>query len=199
MDQWTLIHETPWQNLIILDACRYDAFNQVYKQYLQGTLIKARSRASCTRLWLRETWTEDYHDTTYISCNMYMRQNLGEHEWQYPTPKKFKRIIDVWRKSLAPEDVEKHALIVKGRKILHYNYPHQPYCGEVKTLDWLGYISNLEYILKHIKRLLPKLRGLTIITADHGELILPAEIYHPCSKDDPRLREIPWFTVEGTS
>jgi hypothetical protein len=48
VDQRKLIHTVPWDTLILLDACRYDAFTQIYGEYLTGDLIKAYSHP-CTK------------------------------------------------------------------------------------------------------------------------------------------------------
>jgi len=201
VDQKQLIHETPWDTLIILDACRFDVFSKLYEFYLSGSLQKVRSLASCTRDWLRLTWTEDYQDITYISCNMFMRSQIahtthGEHIHEYGHPERFKRVVDVWIEGLMPEHIEKYALTIPGRKVLHYNFPHKPYYGEVKTQDLRGYCANLEFVLECVVKLLPKLNGLTVITSDHGELFSEHGAYHPCSgeyQNDPRLRDVPWL------
>ena len=39
MDRVEIVKEK-WDYLIILDACRYDYFQDVYKKYLQGELFK---------------------------------------------------------------------------------------------------------------------------------------------------------------
>ncbi len=196
IDQKELIHSSDFDTLIILDACRYDVFSQIYEPYFSGVLLKVRSRASCTRDWLRETWTEDYKDITYISCNQFMASQDYKHPSQYEPRHKFKRIIDVWKEGLMPENIEKYALTTPGRKVLHYNFPHKPYYGKIRTLDLEGYWSNLEFVLEHIEKLLPKLSGLTVITSDHGELFSRHGVIHPCSgpyDNDPRLRDVPWF------
>lgn len=95
-----------------------------------------------------------------------------------------------------PEHIEKYALTTRGRKVLHYNFPHKPYHGKIKTLDLAGYCSNLEFVLEHLVKLLPKLKGLTVITSDHGELFSRHGVIHPCSgayDHDPRLRDVPWL------
>lgn len=195
--QTRLIHKVPWRNLIILDACRADAFQRVYPDYLRGKYETVYSPASCTRYWLRETWKDtDYSDITYISCNMYMQQNKDRHVWQYPHPKRFKRIIDVWKEGLMPWHIEKYALTTPGRKVLHYNFPHQPYYGEEKDCIYQGHEDNLKYVMPHLQKLLPKLGGKTIITSDHGEIFRPGLAYHPCSKENPQLRHVPWFTYD---
>lgn len=196
-EQTRLIHEVPWNTLIILDACRYQTFEDRHQNFISGELSKVRSPASCTRFWLRETWKdEDYSDITYISTNVFMQEHTRRHKWQYPYPERFKRVIDVWRQGHKPEFVNKQALVTSGRKVLHYNQPHQPYYGKIQTEDYEGYESNLDYVLGYLCEILPKMKGLTVITADHGELFKPM-IYHPCSKEDSRLRDVPWFLYEN--
>lgn len=124
---------------------------------------------------------------------MFMQSQNSDHPHQYEPREKFRRIIDVWKEGLMPENIEKYALTIRGRKVLHYNFPHQPYYGKPNDKDWDGYIANLRYILKYLVWFLPKLRGLTVITSDHGEILEPGMVYHPCSKDEPRLREVPWL------
>jgi len=50
-----VVKEREWV-IIILDACRYDFFEKVYRDYLKGKLLKVRSANSTTPLWLTETW-----------------------------------------------------------------------------------------------------------------------------------------------
>lgn len=196
-DQKQLIHTIPWHNLIILDACRYDAFLQLYGQYLEGDLYVVRSRASCTRFWLRETWTklEDYGDITYISQNMYMasKVSLTVKNWQYPHRNAFKEIVDLFLISLSPCLMNTSAPLYKGRKVIHYDIPHRPNMGKARHNNWEGYLANLEYALLHVLDLLPQLEGMTVVTSDHGEMFLKGEAIHPCSKDIPVLLEVPWL------
>jgi hypothetical protein len=197
LNQTKRIHEEEWDNLIILDACRYDESKSVIPRYFKGEMSLALSPASCTRDWLRLTWTEDYQDITYLSCNPFMQSQDSKHPSQYEPRHKFKRIVDVWKEGLMPEHLEKYALTVRGRKVLHYNFPHKPYHGAIKEETEEGYRANLEFILEYLQGLLPKLKGKTIITSDHGELFLRGEHIHPCSKNSPALREVPWFIYEG--
>ena len=92
-----------------------------------------------------------------------------------------------------PEHIEKYALTIRGRKVLHYNFPHLPYHGKIQTKDMAGYESNLDFILEYLTKLLPKLDGLTVITADHGEWFSGHGIVHPCAYDMDVLRDVPWF------
>ena len=57
-----------WDNLVILDACRYDYFAE--QSNLNGTLTTRISRASATREWVRANFTDrQLHDVVYVSAN----------------------------------------------------------------------------------------------------------------------------------
>lgn len=191
-NQTEFIHQRPWDTLIILDACRFDAFELEYRKYLTGDLTKVLSPASCTRDWLRRTWTENYQDITYISANTFMMSKYSKNPNQYEPIHKFKAIIDVWKEGLTPDLVNKYARKISGRKVLHYILPHSPYIGRNKTDGWVGYLSNLEHVLEYIVEILPEL-SKTIITSDHGEWFMKGEALHPCSKNSAVLREVPWL------
>ena len=52
--------------LVILDACRYDVFSEVYQEYLTGELKEVWASGRWTAQYCRRTWTEEY-DLLYIS------------------------------------------------------------------------------------------------------------------------------------
>lgn len=67
-DSGVMILEEDWDTLIILDACRYDIFEQVCD--LPGELAKRRSVASATPDFLINNFSDvTAHDTIYISAN----------------------------------------------------------------------------------------------------------------------------------
>jgi len=43
--------ESEWDYCLVLDACRYDVFEDVYDEYLDGNLEKRRSVGSSTPEW----------------------------------------------------------------------------------------------------------------------------------------------------
>lgn len=199
LDQTEEIHRHEWDNLIIFDACRYDAFQMKYQDFLDfdGELSEAWSPNSCTKEWLHETWTEKYPDVTYISSNMFMRSRPGGHQYQFKHPERFGRIIDAYLVSLYPEVVDKYALVIKGRKVLHYLAPQKPMLVD-KRYDYDGYLANLECIMQRMSNVIPQLEGKTVITADHGEQFRPdgESDGHRCNRDHPDLRTVPWFVVK---
>ena len=134
-----------WDNLIILDACRYDFLEKVYKDYLPGgKLEKRRSRGSSTLEWLKNNFTAKY-DITYVSANVFVNSygiplNKLRPSCRYPwkATEHFSKIVDVWHFSwdetlgtIRPEEVNRAYLSNKGkddnRKIIHYAQPHIPY------------------------------------------------------------------------
>lgn len=140
--------EEDWDHLIILDACRYDFFEQVYEDYLKGDLEKRRSVASSTPEWASKTFT-DHHEITYFSSNPFINSAgmpLNEIDWgssagyEWSADDHISNIIDVWHEgwdddlgTVTPEKmtetVYNHMDEVEesNRTIIHYMQPHAPY------------------------------------------------------------------------
>jgi hypothetical protein len=130
-----------WDNLIILDACRFDVFEQVASD-LPGTLEKAESKASATVQFLRATFSnEELHDSVYVTANpqLYRVEN-GIHDAE-PIDVSFHDQIDVWQdhwhddyRTVMPGVVTDAALQAaqaypNKRLLVHYLQPHAPYVG----------------------------------------------------------------------
>ncbi|MCD6457850.1 MAG: hypothetical protein J7K82_03285 [Thermoproteales archaeon] len=211
-----------WDNLIILDACRYDVFEKYVSSLgVEGELRKAISRGSSTTEFLKENFSgRKFKDTIYVTANPYVSKMLRGV---------FYKIVHVWRDywdeklgTVHPEAVTKVALETKSlypdkRLIVHYMQPHTPFIGEYKVKGSFvevalkhgkeaamrAYESNLRLVLPYIKMLLDKLDGITVVTSDHGEAngeralkIFP--IYgHPTGVRIPVLVEVPWFVVKS--
>ena len=123
-----------WDNLIILDACRFDFFHNVSKKMnLKGKLKKIRSKGATTVTFLRENFTKKkYDDIVYITANPYVDKILKN---------KFHRIISVWNNgwdeenhTVLPETMVKYTLKAikkypEKRLIIHFIQPHYPYIG----------------------------------------------------------------------
>ncbi|KOX95931.1 hypothetical protein AMR74_13345 [Halorubrum tropicale] len=221
-----------WDNLLILDACRYDYFAD--QSDLDGTLSTRISRASATREWVGANFTDrQLHDVVYVSANPNYRKvadEIGAEVHAY---------IDVWRDDtlvgeentiVPPETVTEHALSAaeeypNKRLLVHYVQPHYPFIGptgkehfdptatlkEVSakydlTDDRLdrAYRENLDFVLDEAERLLEKLHGKTVVSADHGELLgerlspLPLRAYgHPNGVYVDELVEVPWLVHQN--
>jgi hypothetical protein len=133
------LNNNNWDNLIVLDACRYDIFDSMGTV---GKTEKRRSPGSSTPEWLYRTFT-DYIDADYYSSNPYVNSKskpLNEtsnmnYVW-YPGDY-FKRIYDLWLNSwddnyntVFPETMVKFVAkhySTKNKSIIHFIQPHVPY------------------------------------------------------------------------
>jgi len=163
--QKELILNRDWNVLIVLDACRYDAFEKSYDDYLSGELSMVKSSGSETREWLRNTFNGRKIDATYYSANPYI--NSGGHGDVGHIESCFSEVIDLhldeWDDEKGTVLPETFPRVYKGETpaILHYIQPHQPYlafdddCG----IQWSGAPGGNEGILFEFKkRIVPVLR-----------------------------------------
>lgn len=119
-----------WDNLIILDACRYDLFSEVAS--LEGELIKKESVASQTEEFLRKlVHGKSYPDTVYVSANPQLTKINAE----------FSEIVELWEtmwdnemNTVPPKSVAEAALTAQEnwpnkRLVIHFVQPHIPFIG----------------------------------------------------------------------
>lgn len=85
------IVDEDWDNLIILDACRFDLFEDLYgNNPLPGTLDRRTSAQSGTPGYLTENFGEkSFHDIVYITGNPYVNTDLPDDT--------FHHIESVWK------------------------------------------------------------------------------------------------------
>jgi len=141
--QTRYINSKKWDYLVILDACRYDAFEKYVWKYMDGKLMRAISPGGYTRKWFKRTWIKNYKDIVYISANpAIMEKDL------LAISRKFFRIVKVWERywsktvhTVPPWNMNKAVLhelkIMRIRKrlgissikriVIHYIQPHFPY------------------------------------------------------------------------
>jgi hypothetical protein len=122
-----------WNNLIILDACRFDVFEQVARQNLidSSTLSKKISRGSNTTTFLMENFGRgEFHDIVYVTGNPYVSKLMKD---------RFLKVIPVWKtewnkekKTVLPESIFNAAVQASKdhpdkRLIIHFMQPHAPF------------------------------------------------------------------------
>ena len=188
-----------WDNLLILDACRYDYFAE--QSTLDGHLESRMSRGSATPEWVKANFTgRQLHDVVYVSANPNYRKNADEIGAEVHA------YVDIWQdENLAgeeqtivpPETVTDHAIEAAAkypnkRLLVHYVQPHYPFIGPTgkehfdpsATLKEVShrydltderferaYRENVDIVLDEVARLLDALDGKTVVSADHGELL----------------------------
>jgi len=243
-DTGTRIHEEDWDNLLILDACRYDLFEEALVEYdLSGKLSKRHSLESGTPGFLAENFLEGtFHDIVYVTSNPYVNTDLEDDT--------FHDVVSVWKDGwdedlqvVTPKTMYEYAIKAAEkypdkRLIIHFVQPHAPFIGEKRLGDrkmsaireealgdeinpkerkatpfellargeisreqvWEAYLSNLRHALPYVDNLLHELRGLNVVTSDHGNAIgefakpFPLRVYgHPLGIKIPALTEVPWL------
>lgn len=137
------VMDEEWDYLIILDACRYDYFSKLYKNYLRGKLENVYSVASCTQRWCMKSFKGYYDDVVYISANPHINSK-GEVRG-FTAKKHFFKVIDVWDSAwnekigtVPPQKVNEAVENLKDkfpnkRFIIHFIQPHAPYL--IHTLE----------------------------------------------------------------
>lgn len=224
LDQLKILKTINWDNLIILDACRYDYFAKLWK-LRQYEVYKALSPASWTLEWLSIIFDKPYPNTIIYSSNPYinkLKTDICINGICWRAYDKFEKIVEVWKyawdkklMTVPPWSLYKIVLMSlkfnqkktkKKRNIIWFLQPHYPYIHEIfikmqSTLinkinkkDFLTgdldiiirnilniiirnneyilnemYIKNLQLALNYVYKLIDRLNGTTIITADHGE------------------------------
>jgi hypothetical protein len=226
------LFEADWDNLLVLDACRYDTFER--RADLPGTLTSRISRGSATREWIEANFDgRTLHDTVYVSANPVLHRNRDAVDVR------FHDVVNVWReegwnetyRTVFPETVTDAARRAAARHpnkrlLVHYLQPHFPFLGPTGRdrfdLDRLNfrwravgtgalgvgidevrraYVENLDVVLPHVETLLRELRGKTVVTADHGQMLgergfpIPVRGYgHPPGIYNDALTRVPWLT-----
>jgi hypothetical protein len=142
--------ERDWDVLIVLDAARYDVFEDIYGEYLDGDLRKVESPGSATPEWATRTFTGT-HELTYLSANPFINSlgiPLNELKWgassgyEWTATDHIDTIVDLWQErwdddlgAITPQAVTEAALEqvesgYDGRLVVHYLQPHAPFIQE---------------------------------------------------------------------
>ena len=133
-DYGELIINKDWDNLLILDACRYDTFEEEYTSHrIDGDLFKFRSAASQSYEFMKKNFEgRQLYDTVYISANPFT-PNLDPGIFH-----SLINLLDEWDESMQtvlPETVVEKAIEIEKeypnkRLIIHFMQPHYPFIGE---------------------------------------------------------------------
>lgn len=149
--QGVRVMEEEWDNLIILDACRYDIFSEYAN--LRGKLEKRVSRGSHTKDFLINNFSDEkFYDTVYVSATPQL-VSTGVHN-------QFYKFVPLWETSwnnnlntVPPDETAVEAISAfeenpDKRIILHFLQPHYPFIGETgrsiehRTVSGDGLIDN---------------------------------------------------------
>ena len=211
-----------WDNLVILDACRYREFAEMTP--FDAPTETRVSKGSASNQFVKGNFgNKTLHDVVYVSGNQWFLQLEDELDCELHYYHDVERdVMDGYVPSA--EAVTEAACRMaerfpNKRLVVHYMQPHKPYLGKHAekfnydggvgttmrasdvTVDELreAYRDNLRYVLEHAQKLVETLEGKTVVTSDHGELLgerlkpFPFRMYgHPGAVYDDLLVTVPW-------
>lgn len=135
-----------WDNLVLLDAARFDYFEAT--NGIDGTLRKEISRGKKSWEFIEANFlNRSLHDTVYVTANPFSTEipegtfhhvdHLHARTWD-------DRIGTVQPENVLESAIEAHEQYPNKRLIVHYMQPHRPYLGETAEmlrdrLDLQGY------------------------------------------------------------
>ena len=181
-----------WDNLIILDACRYDIFEEL--NTIEGKLESQISRGSCTNDFLIENFRKypqpsNLKKIVYVTANPQVNKLLSGTFYKiYPT---WKYGWDDELNTVPPVDVMKDALKAyqkhpDKRLIVHFMQPHYPF------LDVEFSVKTNESTFKQ-----DSFRDMDIINEMGYPQFGLVEISNPhSSKSEQLIGTTPWMLLE---
>lgn len=222
----TDIIEEDWDNLILLDACRYDVYAGMTP--FSGPVEVRESRGSSSQQFVRGNFTDrTLHDTVVVSGNQWyldLRDEVNcEFHAYYDVDRDIADGFVPSAEAVTETVLSKKDMFPNKRLLIHYMQPHHPF---IETdVDGIGlersslrhtvrassadetavrsaYRDNLQYVLRHVQRLVESLQGKTVISADHGELLgerlspVPIRWFgHPPGIYVNELVSVPWHVI----
>lgn len=119
-----------WDNLILLDACRFDYFQEV--NTIPGDLDVITSAGAHSWEFMESNFVgRDLHDTVYVTANPHSEKLADDTFYTIET------VLDKWQKdpgTVLPRDVVQEAMGAHNeypnkRLIVHFMQPHKPWLG----------------------------------------------------------------------
>ena len=214
------VMDQSWDNLIILDACRADFFEEVADLAQYDEYERVVSLGSHSSEWTRRNFQgKEYGDTVYVSANPHTSLEAGNA---------FHDIIELWEthtdeeigvvhpESVRDATIQAYNSYKNKRIITHFMQPHGPFIGnsegppyklgsEYDTADsyWQDYRDTLRLVLNYAHEIASEIPGRTVITADHGQIYnrgIKRRLgihSHPPNLRLPELVCVPWAVIDG--
>jgi len=121
--------DADWDNMIVLDACRADLFEEVLDVNRFDQYRTVHSNASLTAEWVKQNFrNRQLDDTVYVSASPHLSIHAGDA---------FYDLVEVWKDAFDPDhhtvlpEAVTHAALDAytddKRLVVHYLQPHQPY------------------------------------------------------------------------
>ncbi|WP_254546627.1 hypothetical protein [Halomarina pelagica] len=227
MSEGVNVFDEDWDNLVILDACRYSSFRD--HADLPGTLEKRMSKGAATMEFITANFKgRKENDTVYVSANQWyprLRDEIDAEIYKFlATERDAHEGLTTKPETVTEEALNAATEFPNKRLIVHYMQPHTPFLGptgkkfkraiganelvrynNVSTDDFKkAYHENLNLVLEEVEKILSELCGKTVVTADHGELLggrqspIPVRSFgHYQGIYLKELLEVPWHIYQN--
>lgn len=132
--------EEEWDIAVVLDACRYDTFQEIYRWYLPSGRLEKRVGASDTLDWLLSVFNEEAGRDNMIYVSAHPGINSKDVAWvSFNANGRFFKVYDAWVSgwdweigTTLPSEVVKIAVQANKeypnkKMIIHFMQPHFPY------------------------------------------------------------------------
>jgi hypothetical protein len=129
------LSECDFDNLVILDACRYDIYEEMF-----GETDSRITMGSMSKEFIKKNFSDnDFQDTIYITANPYFHETQFEDATGRKTEDVFHTVFHSYKNkwnseksTVMPEDVVEEAMTAEKlfpdkRKIIHFMQPHLPF------------------------------------------------------------------------
>lgn len=132
----SIFEKGEWDNLIILDACRHDMYEEVTGKNVE----KRVTQASTSEEYVEKTFAEgDFSDMVYVTGNGFLTDEMMEKSIGREDifEAKYEPVRHDWDEDFGhvlPESISRDArsaekFFTDKRKILHFMQPHAPFYG----------------------------------------------------------------------
>lgn len=222
-----------WDTLIILDACRYDEFIR-RSNLPGTTDSRISRGSTSPEFVRGNFGGKRLHDVVYVTANDWYAKTKDDIDAEIHALDFVERDLFDGRtshpKTVADAAREATEAYPHKRLVVHFMQPHHPFLGptgerfdigddhflagrlrdtirktDVTHADVMcAYRENLDIVLAEVEPLLDDLRGKTVVSADHGELLgdrerpIPIKTYrHPEGVYVDGLVKVPWHVYEN--
>lgn len=190
-----------WDNLIILDACRYDLFDERFPE--SGEIESRISRTSATPEWVESNFGHrTLQDVVYVTANAQYwvrRDELGcefhavDQILSESDDDSDASWLDAQENSIRETTARAKEAIARypnKRLLIHYPCPHRPFIGETarkhitenptygykpagvsRDTVWQAYAESFDIVIEEALEVAAEASGKTVLSSDHGEMI----------------------------
>jgi len=142
-----------WDNLVIIDACRFDLFKDAFPQ---KDFERRYTLGSSSAEFIEKNFTgSDYSDIDYITANPHFHKSHFKYLTGRTADELFNSVYHTYmtdwddRGTVLPESVKRDALTAQklfpdNRRIIHFMQPHHPFVGSDIVIDENGFDQYLD-------------------------------------------------------